>query len=54
MSGVKLCDVQYASRTGHIVISLPRTTRRYAPRGTRLRKVWYASRTIYPTHITSN
>ncbi|MBR7029093.1 MAG: hypothetical protein IKI05_06800, partial [Bacteroidaceae bacterium] len=26
----------------------PRTTRRYAPRGTRLSMVWYASRTIYP------
>ena len=26
----------------------PRTTRRYAPRGTRLSKMWYASRTICP------
>ena len=54
MSGVELCDVQYASRTGHIVDSLPRTTPRFARRGTRLSKVWYASRTIYHTRITTS
>ena len=52
MSGMELCDVQYASRIGHIVDSLPRTTPRFARRGTRLSKVWYASRTIYSTRIT--
>ncbi|MBR1445831.1 MAG: hypothetical protein IJ586_01915, partial [Alloprevotella sp.] len=41
-------DVQYASRTGHIVGILPRTTPRFARRGTRLSMVWYASRTICP------
>ena len=48
---MKLCDVQYASRTGHIADSLPRTTPRYARCGTRLSMVWYASRTICPSRL---
>ena len=43
-----LLNVRYALRTASSVAHYPRTTRRYAPRGTRLSKMWYASRTICP------
>ena len=43
-----LLNVRYALRTASTVVHYPRTTRRYAPRGTRLSKMWYASRTICP------
>ena len=43
-----LLNVRYALRTASFVAHYPRTTRRYAPRGTRLSKMWYASRTICP------
>ena len=43
-----ILNVRYALRTASSVAPYPRTTRRYAPRGTRLSKVWYASRTICP------
>ena len=38
--------VQYAPRTDNFATYFPRTTRRYAPRGTRLSIVWCALRTM--------